>query len=162
MKKLILLIFAIYAISANAQSFSLQQVNDSLSRLILTTDNGSDYWMVRYPVYRFCVADVNGDGIEEALVGVIKSTRYFHDIDKRLFIYKNINNRIDRLWMGSRVGGKIIDFNVKDGKIVCVSKMEDDNYVVAEFTMARFGLEFIRFLAENVSENEAMNILNQL
>ena len=85
------IVFLVFALSGKAQTFELRQVNDSLHHLVLTTGEEQDVWVLRYPVYRFCVADVNGDGVEEALVGVVKSTRFFKDKGRRLFIFKNYN-----------------------------------------------------------------------
>lgn len=146
--------------NAIAQTFSLSKKEESLSLLLLDTDSSHWEWKIRYPVYRFCTADINGDGIDEALVGVIKPTRYFHNVDKRLFIFKNHNGRIERMWMGSRVGGNIIDFCCADGKIICVSKMKDDKFIVAKWIPSRFGLEFVEYLADNVDEQTAMTLFN--
>ena len=60
-----------------AQTFSIETVNDSLNYLTLKTDSTTDKWPLPYPVYRLDTADVNGDGRTEALVGVIKSTRFY-------------------------------------------------------------------------------------
>ncbi len=142
-------------LTAFAQKFNLEQVNDSLYSLTLTGDSIYDEWLIRYPVYRFCVADINGDGMEEAMVGVVKSTRYFHEVGRRLFIYKNQNGKINRMWMGSRVGGKIVDFTVVDGMIVCMSEMNDGNFSVSKLKTARFGLEFVEFLTDGIDEQTA-------
>ena len=48
----------------SAQTFSLRQINDTCSVLVLTTDSMSDEWMLLHPVYQFRVGDVDGDGVE--------------------------------------------------------------------------------------------------
>lgn len=152
---------AIVLKSSYAQTFELRQVNDSLHHLVLTTGEEQDVWVLRYPVYRFCVADVNGDGVEEALVGVVKSTRFFKDKGRRLFIFKNYKGLVRPLWMGSRIGGSLLDFKVVDGVIRCISKMGTDRICVAEFRMARFGLEFVRFLEDGTDEKKAWEVFRQ-
>ena len=52
-------------------AYSIQQQNDTLFTLTLTTDSTADKWQIPYPVYRFCTGDVDGDGSEDALVGVV-------------------------------------------------------------------------------------------
>ena len=61
---------------AQAQTFSLQVENDSLAYLVLRTDSTTDRWRLAFPVYQICTGDVDGDGQEDALVGVVKSTRF--------------------------------------------------------------------------------------
>ena len=59
------------------QTFSLVQKTDSLYLLTLTTDSMTHQWSLPYPVYRMEMGDVDGNGTIEALVGVIKATRFY-------------------------------------------------------------------------------------
>ena len=95
-----------------AQTFRVETVNDSLSWLILQTDSTSDRWQLPYPVYQFQVGDVDGNGVEDAVVGVIKKTRFHRELGRRLFIFKNYRGHIRPLWMGSKLGGELVDFRV--------------------------------------------------
>ena len=61
------------------QTFSLVQKSDSLYLLMLTTDSMTHQWTLPYPVYRMETGDVDGNGTVEALVGVIKATRFYPD-----------------------------------------------------------------------------------
>ena len=65
--------------------FTLKKTNDSL------------YWIndfrLPYPVYQFQTGDVDGDGNIDAMVGVIKSTRFYSTKSRRIFIFKQINNK---------------------------------------------------------------------
>lgn len=148
--------------SIQAQVFSLEQVNDSTSYLVLRTDSTTDKWLLSYPVYQFQVGDVDEDGKIDALVGVVKNTRFRPEIARRLFIFKNKNSHIRPLWMGSKLGGILVDFKyTKDGIVRSLEKTLKDEYVVAEYKWQGFGLGFQRFLIINVTKEEAMNIFNQ-
>ena len=62
-------ILAIQQVQAQTETrddFTLRKVNDSLYWL--------NDWRLPYPVYQFQTGDVDGDGCEDAMVGVIKST----------------------------------------------------------------------------------------
>jgi len=63
-------------IGGEAQTFTLQRQTDSLYVLTLTTDSTRNQWQLPYPVYRMETGDVDGNGTIEALVGVIKPTRF--------------------------------------------------------------------------------------
>ena len=76
--------------------FTLRQVNDTLHVLELRSkgqgtgnEEQVSKWPLPYPVYQFQTGDVDGDGKTDAMVGVIKSTRYFPEKGRRLFIFKN-------------------------------------------------------------------------
>ena len=99
-----------------AQTFRVETVNDSLSWLILQTDSTSDRWQLPYPVYQFQVGDVDGNGVDDAVVGVIKKTRFHRELGRRLFIFKNYRGHIRPLWMGSKLGGELVDFRVVKGQ----------------------------------------------
>ena len=94
-----------------AQAFELRQENDSLYFL-----NG---WRLPYPVYQFQTGDVDGDGSEDAMVGVVKGTRFYPQKARRLFIFKQIDGhssngetckKVRPMWMGSKLGGILEDF----------------------------------------------------
>jgi hypothetical protein len=84
--------------------FSLTRTHDSLYHL--------NEFRLPYPVYRFCTGDVNGDGSTDALVGVIKRTRFHRDMGRRIFIFKQVEGKVRPLWMGSKLGGILQDFRV--------------------------------------------------
>lgn len=84
--------------------FSLTRTHDSLYHL--------NEFRLPYPVYRFCTGDVNGDGSTDALVGVIKRTRFHRDMGCRIFIFKQVEGKVRPLWMGSKLGGILQDFRV--------------------------------------------------
>ena len=115
-----------------AQSFSIESVNDSLSYLVLTTDS------------------------IDAMVGVVKTTRFDHTMAKRRFIFKNYKGRIRALWMGSKLGGVLEDFRFSHGKVITLQSTTDGRYAVLEHLWRKFGLGFSRFIVANVSRDEAV------
>lgn len=151
---------SVAAMSQEVGGFSLEQKNDTLSVLILKTDSTCDHWELPFPVYQFATGDVDGDGSIDAMVGVIKSTRYFKEKGRRLFIFKNYHGLVRPLWMGSKLGGILEDFRFIDGKIRSLERTTDGKYVVAEYRWAHFGMGFERFLLKNVTKEEAIKQLN--
>ena len=73
-----------------SQGYELRKEHDSLYWLRATGGRKSDEWRLPYPVYQFQTGDVDGDGSMDAMVGVIKKTR-FYPLGKRLFIFKQID-----------------------------------------------------------------------
>ena len=104
------------------EGFSLEHKNDTVAMVTLRTDSTLDRWELPYPVYRFCTGDVDGDGSIDAMVGVIKSTRYFKEVGRRIFIFKNYHGLVRPLWMGSKLGGILEDFRFKDGVVRALEK----------------------------------------
>ena len=144
-----------------AQTYSIESVNDSLNYLTLTTDSTTDRWALRYPVYRLETGDVDGDGRTEALVGVIKSTRYYKQKGRRLFVFKNYKNRVRAMWMGSKLGGILQDFRFVNGVVRSLETTSSGQYVVAEYRWQGFGFEFVRFMAIKVERQKALKVFNQ-
>ena len=143
-----------------AQTFSLQVENDSLAYLILHTDSTTDRWRLSFPVYQMCVGDVDGDGQVDALVGVVKTTRFDKKKGRRLFIFKNHKGRVRPLWMGSQLGGILEDFKFVDGKVVTLQTTTDGKYVVLEHEWRKFGLGARHFILKGVSREEALQVFN--
>lgn len=145
----------------SAQTFSLRRVNDTCSVLVLTTDSMSDEWMLHYPVYQFRVGDVDSDGIEEALVGVVKSTRFYPEKGNRLFVFKNRDGRVRPLWMGSRLGEELVDFRVANGKLISIEKCRNGQYNLDEWEWSRFGPRFSKYILTNATLEEVNQTFNQ-
>ena len=133
-------IVACWAVHAQA-TFSMSERG-----LVLESDTLRDEWSLPYPIYRFCTGDIDGDGSEDALVGVVKATRYYPEEGRRLFIFKNYEGHVRALWLGSRLGGILQDFRFVNGIIRSLETTTDGRYVVAEYHWEHFGMSFLRFL----------------
>jgi hypothetical protein len=140
-------------------------LNTPTSPFILLHHHDSLYtlndWRLPYPVYRFCTGDLTGDSIPEAMVGVVKPTRYHPEPARRLFIFKLVNGKARPLWMGSKLGGILCDFRYVDGRIRSLEATTDDRYVVAEYRWEDFGLTFDHFVLKNVPLEEAQQFFYQ-
>ena len=160
-RKMLIALALLLTSTVHAQRFSLQTVSDTLSFLVLQDGAKTDRWRLLFPVYQMCVGDVDGDGREEAIVGVVKTTRFDPVVAKRLFIFKNHHGRIRAMWMGSKLGGTLVDFRFKDGKVVTLQSDGAKRYAVVEHHWRDFGLGFTRFLVYNASQEEALRAFQQ-
>lgn len=134
-------------------AFTLKKVHDSLYWL--------NDWKLPYPVYQFQVGDVDGDGREDAMVGVVKATRFYPEKARRLFIFKLVNGKARALWMGSKLGGILEDFHYIDGKIRALESTTDSLYVVSDYKWSGFGMKFDHFIIKGVNQETAIKTFSQ-
>jgi len=146
--------------------FTLTKVNDSLYWLrstesrMLPKERKND-WQLPYPVYQFQTGDVDGDGNEDAMVGVIKSTRFYPEKARRLFIFKLVNKKVRPLWLGSKLGGILEDFRFVDGKIRALESTTDSLFVVSDYKWDKFGMAFDHFIIKGVDQETAIKTFSQ-
>ncbi len=138
---------------ATRGNFTLRKVHDSLY--------WRNDWKLPYPVYQFQTGDVNGDGSEDAMVGVIKSTRFYPEKARRLFIFKQVNGKARALWMGSKLGGILEDFRFVDGKIRALESTTDSLFVVSDYKWDKFGMAFDHFIIKGVDQQTAIKAFSQ-
>lgn len=144
----------LFAASCLAQDFNLRKEHDSLYWL--------NDWRLPYPVYQFQTGDVDGDGSKDAMVGVIKSTRFYPEKGRRLFIFKMVGGKKVRpLWLGSKLGGTLEDFRFIDGKIRALESTSNNLYVVAEYKWGGFGMAFDHYLIKGVNQQTAIKTFSQ-
>jgi hypothetical protein len=136
-----------------AQEFQLRKEHDSLYWL--------NDWRLPYPVYQFQTGDVDGDGSIDAMVGVVKPTRYYPEKGRRLFIFKQVNEKARPLWLGSKLGGILQDFRFIDGKIRALETTTDSLYVVAEYKWGGFGMDFDHYIIKGVDQETALKYFSQ-
>lgn len=139
----LMMIAFLFAPQALAQQFEISQQNDSLWTLSMTIDGKvTGTWPITHPVYRFATADINGDGSLDAVVGVFKASRFFKTPSRRVFIFKNFQGDIRPLWLGSRLGGELVDFGVVGNKIRAIEKTADGRFAVSDYRWRGFGMGF--------------------
>lgn len=156
----IVLIAIFFCSQIHAQYFNLKQSSDSLWVLSLTNDKGAvtGTWQLPYPVYRFGTADIDGDGSTDAVVGVFKASRFFTAPSRRVFIFKNFGGKVRPLWLGSRLGGELIDFAVVGDMIRAIEKVEQ-GYAVTNYTWKGFGMGFYSLVATSNNLDECYKFL---
>ena len=136
-----------------AQHFELRKEHDSLYWL--------NDWRLPYPVYQFQTGDIDGDGREDAMVGVVKSTRFHPEKARRLFIFKQVNGKVRPLWLGSKLGGILEDFRFADGKIRALESTADSLYVVSDYVWGGFGMKFDHYIIKGVDKQSALKTYSQ-
>ncbi|MDO4703592.1 hypothetical protein [Tannerella sp.] len=161
----ILLLTACRSNHSSAGRYELLCFSDSLYYLTYVTDSTADRWKLPYPVYRFETGDIDGDGSQNALVGVIKTTRFDPKMHRRLFIFKTFRGHVRPLWLGSRLGQPLEDFRfvttADEPRIRSMECEQSGNYLIAEYRWRSFGLEFVTYRGRELSRNEALAFLHR-
>lgn len=144
---------------AQDATFRLDTISDTLHVLRIGDGEG---WKLPFPVYRMETGDVDGDGSVDAIVGVVKPTRYDPLVRRRVFVFKNYHGLVRPLWLGSRMGQPIVDFHfiTASQRIRVVETERNGTSLVAEYRWRGFGMEFVRYLRRGCSEEEARNLMN--
>ena len=149
--------------NGKAQQFEISQRSDSLWVLALvqpTSGVTTGTWDLPYPVYRFGTADIDGDGSLDAVVGVFTSSRYFPQPSRRVFIFKNYKGKVRPLWLGSRLGGELVDFSLVGNDIRAIEKTET-GYAVSDYTWKGFGMGFKELISRCSTLDESYKLLEQ-
>jgi hypothetical protein len=129
-------------------------------------DTLTSEWPLRYPVFKFIKGrDINQDGNEDLMVGVIKATRRDSVVRKRLFLFQIKNKIIIPLWLGSSVSHPLEDFiSYKNDSVTTIRTIEkesNERYLVADYTWRDFGLNFEKYIKRDLTLDLAKEIMNQ-
>jgi hypothetical protein len=149
----LLLTIGFVTLGCMAQNFELSRANDSLYWL-----NG---WRLPYPVYQYQTGDVYVDVLTDAIVGVVKGTRFYPEKARRIFIFKDVNGKARPLWLGSKLGGELEDFRYADGKIRALERTAYGQYVVSDYSWGGFGLTFDHYIIKGVNRETAIKTFSQ-
>lgn len=99
----------------------------------------------RWKPWKLMVADVDGDGRQEIIVGVYKATHYFPQPHNCLFIYGWDGKSVAPKWLGSTLSKPFTDFTFadldRDGheELVAVETTRDGRRSVAVYSWNGFG-----------------------
>ena len=175
-----LVTLCLFSIKGRSQAFELRQENDSLYWLGVKGGSKNDAWRLPYPVYQFQTGDVDGDGSEDAMVGVVKGTRFYPEKARRLFIFKQIDGhtaageackKARPLWLGSKLGGILEDFRFVEpadtadgdrrGIIRALESTTDSLYVVSDYVWSGFGMKFDHYIIKGVDKLTAIKTFSQ-
>lgn len=145
----------------------LETAIDSTGRLACYRhDSLVSEWALPYPCFQFQHGDVNGDGVIDLAVGVMKPTRFDAQVRKRLFLYQIRHGKIIPLWLGSSLAHSLYDFRIieekDDGARIRAVEWKHapaPNYMVVEYRYEGFGPGFLRYLAEDITLQQAKALL---
>ena len=137
-----LVTLCLFPIKGRSQVFELRKENDSLYWLGVKGGSKSDEWRLAHPVYQFQTGDVDGDGSEDAMVGVIKKTRYY-PMGRRLEDFR---------FVAPAEGDSV-------GRIRALESTTDSLYVVSDYKWSGFGMKFERFVIKGVDKETALRKL---
>jgi hypothetical protein len=99
----------------------------------------------RWKPWKLAVADVDGDGRGEIVVGVYKSTRFFPKPHNCLFIYSWDGRRAHPKWLGSSLSKPFVDFAFLDAngksaqELLSIETKRDGRQCLALYAWNGFG-----------------------
>ena len=110
----------------------------------------TDLWrQERLNPWKVLVADVDGDGKPEVLVGVRKKSPHDPVMENRLFVFSWNGERLLPKWLGSRLSRRFDDFTVADvagdGKmrLFALERGDAGRHRVAEYRWLCFGFTWV-------------------
>ncbi|HKQ53566.1 MAG TPA: VCBS repeat-containing protein [Pyrinomonadaceae bacterium] len=99
----------------------------------------------RWRPWKLTVADVDGDGRKEIVVGVFKSTKFIPRPHNCLFIYDWDGRRAAPKWLGSTLSRPFTDFRLADGdgdgrdEVYALETRRDGRVALAAYSWNGFG-----------------------
>ncbi len=108
-----------------------------------------------YNPWKIILKDIDGDSVDELLLGVYKKTKFYPLFERRIFVYKFKNEEIFPLWLGSRLSSPLIDFEIfdieNDGKyeILSLERKKDGSKKISIYKWNGKSLEFYMLFKED-------------
>lgn len=116
-----------------------------------------------YNIFKIRQADIDYDGVDEILLGTIKSTVLDSIFRKRINIWTVELNKITPKWLGSFLVHPLYDFELSqrngDTFIITIENEQNDLFLVAEYQWHSFGLKFTRYIKRNICLKEAITLI---
>jgi len=107
--------------------------------------------------WKIAIADIDGDGMQDILIAVRKSTHYDSREANRLFIFNYKNNQLVKKWTGSQIAGDWKQFYtgdflpMKGEELIFVQKLSDGRERLAIYYWFAFG--FIMLAESDAYDN---------
>ena len=121
---------------------------------------------IPFPLYRAVLADLDGDGIPELLLGVVKATRFDRHVRRRLFVYAIRNGALRSVWLGSRVAMPLRDFAVlrRNGSpmLATLERERNGRSAIGMWTWTSFGPRFVTYEARSLSRAAGLRAFRAL
>ncbi len=155
-----------YAISKNrAYVIVSRQKNSEYGDLLLILeDSGNNEWNRIYEndftglkPWKIITADIDGDGQEEILTAVRKTTIYDQNDENRLFVFNYSDNILVKKWTGSKIAGRWRSFYagellpIPGQELIFIEKKENGREQLSIYYWFDFG--FIMLAKSDEYEN---------
>ena len=95
-----------------------------------------------YRPWKLMVADVDGDGIPEIVVGVYRKSNYTPAWARSIFVMTFDGKELIRKWMGSSMGRPLFDFTFapeKTQRLITIQEAIDGQQVLSSWDWSGFG-----------------------
>jgi hypothetical protein len=102
----------------------------------------------KWKPFNLTLADVDGDGSRDIILGVVKATRYFPKPHNCLYVYGWDGRQVFPKWRGSSLSRPFTDFrladidNDREAELISLETMRDGTRRVAVYSWVGFGFGF--------------------
>jgi len=110
--------------------------------VVVLEDAGSSRRIpVAWPVWTFQRGDVDRDGCDELVLGVVKRNRFDSTARRRVQVWRVDRGRLRPGWLGTRLGGVLDTFAIDDSGRLVVREQSGSRWQVSRWRWNTFGFE---------------------